>query len=185
MVKMQEEMNQHAHDVNPPPNPHVIENPTPLPQSNPPDYIPIGTPSGVPLATRNPHVIEVDDHQYPFSSPRDSSMYEAFGPPTNEMENKVKAIKEKLRAIQSTNTLGLDAVEICLVPGVVIPSIFKVPDFEKYKGASDPRTHSRAYCLKMATYSDDDRLLMHLFQDSLSGASLDWYMHLEGTHIRT
>lgn len=26
---------------------------------------------------------------------------------------------------------------------------------------------------------------MHLFQDSLSEASLDWYMQLEGTHIRT
>lgn len=26
---------------------------------------------------------------------------------------------------------------------------------------------------------------MHLFQDSLSGASLEWYMQLERTHIRT
>lgn len=26
---------------------------------------------------------------------------------------------------------------------------------------------------------------MHLFQDSLSGASLEWCMQLEGTHIRS
>lgn len=37
----------------------------------------------------------------------------------------------------------------------------------------------------MAAYSNDDRLLMHFFQDSQSGASMGWYMQLEGTHIRT
>lgn len=70
-------------------------------------------------------------------------------------------------------------------PGVIIPAKFKFPDFEKYKGASDPRMHIRAYFWKMVAYSDDDRLLMHFFQDSLSGASLDWYMQLEGTHIQS
>lgn len=87
--------------------------------------------------------------------------------------------------MESINILVLDAAEICLVPGVVILAKFKVPDFEKYKGASDLRTHIRAYCRKMAAYSNDDRLLMHFYQDSLNGASLDWYMQLEGTHIRT
>lgn len=37
----------------------------------------------------------------------------------------------------------------------------------------------------MATYSSDDRLLMHFFQDSLCGESLDWYIQLEGNHIHT
>lgn len=112
-------------------------------------------------------------------------MYETFGPPTNEVEKKVKAIEEKLKAMESTYTLGLDAAEMCLVLGVVIPTKFKVPNFEKYKGASDPRTHIQAYYRKIIAYSDYDNLLMHFFQDSLSGASLDWYMQLEGTHIRT
>lgn len=112
-------------------------------------------------------------------------MYNAFGPPTNEVEKKVKVIEEKLRAMESTETLGLDDAEMCLVLGMVIPAKFKVPDFEKYKGASDPRNHIRAYFHKMDAYPDDDRLLMHFFQDSLSGASLDWYIQLEGTHIRT
>ena len=89
----------------------------------------------------------------------------------------VRAIEEKLKAMETINALGLDAVEMCLAPGMVIPAKFKVPNFEKYKGASDPR--------KMVAYSHDDRLLMHFFQDSLSGASLDWYMQLERTHIHT
>lgn len=52
--------------------------------------------------------------------------------------------------MESTDVLGLGAIEMCLVPGVVILSKFKVPDFEKYKGSSDLRTHIRAYCRKMA-----------------------------------
>lgn len=71
------------------------------------------------------------------------------------------------------------------MPSLVILTKFKDPYFEKYKGTSDPKTQIRAYCRKMDVYSNDDRLLMHFFQDSLSGASLDWYMQLEGTHIRT
>lgn len=41
------------------------------------------------------------------------------------------------------------------------------------------------YCRKMASYIDNDDLLIHCFQDSLSGASLDWYMSLKRTKIRS
>lgn len=74
---------------------------------------------------------------------------------------------------------------MCLVPGVRIPAKFKVPNFEKYKRASDPRTHIRSYCRKMVAYSNDERFLMHFFQDNLNGAPLELDMQLEGTHIRT
>lgn len=112
-------------------------------------------------------------------------MYETFGPPANEVEKKVKVIEVKLKSMESTDALGLDVAEICLVPGVVIPAKFKFPDFEMYKGDNDPRTHIRSYYHKMTAYFSDDKLLMNIFQDSLREASLDWYMQLEGIHIRT
>lgn len=65
-------------------------------------------------------------------------MYDNFGPPANEVDKEVITIEEKLKAIEGSNDLGLIDVEICLVPVVVIPAKLKVPDFEKYKGASDP-----------------------------------------------
>ncbi|MCI87275.1 gag-protease polyprotein, partial [Trifolium medium] len=37
----------------------------------------------------------------------------------------------------------------------------------------------------MASFANDDKLMMHCFQDSLTGASLNWYMQLEGSHIRS
>lgn len=37
----------------------------------------------------------------------------------------------------------------------------------------------------MATYSRDDKLLIHFFQDNLNGESLQWYMQLEQGYIQT
>lgn len=50
-----------------------------------------------------------------------------------------------------------------MVPGLVIPQKFKVIAFEKYKGASFPKTHLRAYYHKMDAYDDDDKLLIYYF----------------------
>lgn len=104
---------------------------------------------------------------------------------TNEVDKKVRAIEEKLKAMESTDAFGLDGVDMCLVSGVVILTKIKVPDFEKYKDASDLKTHIRAYYRKMVAYSNDDWLLIHFFQDLLSGASLEWYIQLDGPRIRT
>lgn len=38
---------------------------------------------------------------------------------------------------------------------------------------------------KMVTYAHDDKFLIHYFQDSLSGASLEWYTQLERNNIHT
>ena len=61
------------------------------------------------------------------------------------------------------------ALEMGLVPDVVNPPKFKVPEFEKYKGLTCPRNHLRMYCRKMHAYAHDQKLMIHCFQDSLSG----------------
>ena len=47
-----------------------------------------------------------------------------------------------------------------MVPDVVIPPKFKVPDFNKYKGTTCPKNHLKMYCQKMGAYSRDEKLLM-------------------------
>lgn len=99
-------------------------------------------------------------------------------------DRKIQSLEERLKAIEGQGALGMDLTDLGLVPGVRIPHKFKVPTFEKYTGLTCPKTHIKAYYRKMAAYSDDEKLLMHFFQDSLAGASLDWYMQLERTHVR-
>ena len=58
--------------------------------------------------------------------------------------------------------------ELYLVPDIVIPLKFKVPEFDKYKGTTCPKNHLKVYCRKMGAYAKDEKLLMHFFQDSLT-----------------
>jgi len=89
-------------------------------------------------------------------------------------------IEERLKAMEGTLTYGTtDAYELSLVDGLVIPRKFKVPEFEKYKGTTCPKDHITMYCRKMATYSRDDKLLIHCFQDSLTGSAIRWYNKLD------
>ena len=41
------------------------------------------------------------------------------------------------------------------------------------------------YCRKMTGYTNNDKLLIHCFQDSLIGAAVRWYMQLSRDHIRS
>ncbi|KAJ9170168.1 hypothetical protein P3X46_018296 [Hevea brasiliensis] len=95
---------------------------------------------------------------------------------TRENE-KLSALEERLRAIEGLNMYGsVDVASLRLVPNVVVPPKFKVPDFDKYTGNSDPHIHLATYIAKMSALTEDDRLLVHFFHESLSGAALRWYL---------
>ena len=98
---------------------------------------------------------------------------------------KIEALEARLKAIEGIDLYDpVRAAEMCLVPNVVVPKKFRVPEFIKYSGTQCPMTHLRSYCNKMAEVVHDEKLLMHFFQDSLSGATLSWYMRLDNTKIR-
>ena len=98
----------------------------------------------------------------------------------------MEILEERLRVIEGGGSSRFgDAVGLCLVPDVIIPPKFKVPEFEKYKDTSCPKNHLTMYCRKMAAHAYDEKLLIHFFQDSLAGVALNWYIYLEPTHIRS
>ena len=55
------------------------------------------------------------------------------------------------------------------MPDIAIPPKFKVPDFNKYKGTTCLKNHLKMYSRKMGAYTKDEKLLMHFFQESLTG----------------
>jgi len=94
-------------------------------------------------------------------------------PPTMAEKGKLDHIKERLRAIEGGGDHAFaDMAELCLVPDIVIPSKFKVSDFDKYKGTTCPKNHLKMYYRKMGGYAKDEKLLMHFFQESLTGAAV-------------
>jgi hypothetical protein len=100
-------------------------------------------------------------------------------------QEKIAALEARIKVIEGVDLYDpVRAVEMCLVPNVVVPKKFRVPEFIKYSGTQCPMTHLRSYCNKMTEVVHDEKLLMHFFQDSLSGAALSWYMRLDNTKIR-
>ena len=95
------------------------------------------------------------------------------------------ALEKRIKAIEGNHLCDLvKAVNMCLVPNVVIPKKFRAPKFIKYTGTQSPITHLKAYSNKMAKVVDDEKLLIHFFQDNLSGAALTWYMRLNNTKVK-
>ncbi|XP_020207903.1 uncharacterized protein LOC109792866 [Cajanus cajan] len=85
----------------------------------------------------------------------------------------------KLQHNNSTSNVGDVSKDI------QFPAKFKIPDFQKYTGASCPKGHLTMYCRKMAAYVSNEKLLIHYFQEILSDAALNWYMQLDGEKIQT
>jgi len=89
-------------------------------------------------------------------------------------KGKLEILKERLQAIEGNKSYGFsDAVGLFMVPDVVIPSKFKVPEFEKYRGTTCPKSHITMYCRKMVGHTHDEKLFIYFFQDSLVGAALN------------
>ena len=90
---------------------------------------------------------------------------------SNEAQCKLELIEERLKAMEGSDVYGLvDAYKISLVPNLVLPPKFKVPTFDKYDGTKCPSTHLYMYYRKMMGYTSNDKLLIHCFQDSLTGS---------------
>jgi hypothetical protein len=89
--------------------------------------------------------------------------------------DKLTALEERLRAVEGADLYDpVHATEMCLVPNVAVPKEFRVLEFIKYTGTECPVTHLKSYCNKMAEVVNDEKLLIHFFQDSLSGSALSW-----------
>ncbi|GAU51875.1 hypothetical protein TSUD_416600 [Trifolium subterraneum] len=101
----------------------------------------------------------------------------------DDLQIKYDEMQKEMRALRGKDLFGQDAHELCLVPDVVVPHKFKVPNFEKYKGSTCPKAHLIMYARKMSTQTSNDKLLIHYFQDSLTGAALRWYMDLDRANV--
>ncbi|TYK18657.1 uncharacterized protein E5676_scaffold390G00210 [Cucumis melo var. makuwa] len=87
-------------------------------------------------------------------------------------KQKLDVLEERLRAIEGIDAYGnIDATQLCLVPGLIIPAKFKVPEFDKYDGSTCPRSH-----LIIRWYIQLDNAHIHVWKN-LADAFLKQYKH--------
>lgn len=141
-------------------------------------HIPVGNKDHIYLYDASAqHGSEVEeDDQYDVFYILDPSKPKVLMDPTAE---RLRALENKVKAIEGNDIFGSTTMNMRLVSNLVIPAKFKTPDFEKYKGQTCPKSHLVMYFRKMVVHTKNDKLLIHYFQASLSGASLRWYMSLK------
>ena len=74
--------------------------------------------------------------------------------------------------------------ELILVSNLIIPPKFKTSLFEKYEGTTCLEAHLVVYYCKMARPTYNEKLLIHVFQNSLMGGSTQMYLKLRRNQIR-
>ncbi|KAI5396117.1 hypothetical protein KIW84_062351 [Lathyrus oleraceus] len=131
-----------------------------------------------PVVHTLPHVEDTIYHSEPSEGP---DVYEKM----DERKDQFLDLRKELKTLRGKELFGKSVVELCLVPNVKILVKFKVPDFEKYEGNTCPLSHLVMYARKMSTQTNNDKLLIHYFQDSLTGVMLRWYMGLNSASIHT
>ncbi|KAL4378407.1 hypothetical protein GQ457_02G030100 [Hibiscus cannabinus] len=85
------------------------------------------------------------------------------------LEDRFDKLDEIIRAMQGGNIYGG----------------FKIWEFEKYDGTTCPSMHLIVYCLRMSPYLENEKLLIHCFQDNLLGSITRRYTQLSRVNIRT
>ena len=99
---------------------------------------------------------------------------------------KLDHLDERLRAIEGGEYYAfVNLEELFLVPNIITLTKFKVLDFDKYKGTTCPMNHLKMYCQKMGAYTKDEELLIHFFQESLTGVVVTWYTNLEPSQVHS
>lgn len=144
------------------------------------------TPQNVPVFTNVSPVVHSTPHLgepvYHGSTPsEDPSLNDRM----DEFQDQFAELQKEIKALCGKELFGRYVNDMCLVPDVKMPAKFKLPEFEKYKGNSCPQTHLVMYVRKMSMYTNNQRMLIHCFQDSLTGAALRWYMGLDSSQIKT
>ncbi|GKV11298.1 hypothetical protein SLEP1_g22563 [Rubroshorea leprosula] len=98
----------------------------------------------------------------------------------------VQLMKETLKLMQGVQTnKPIDISSLCFFPNIQLPHKFKLPEFDKYNGTGCPYTHLMMYCRKMAPYANDEKLMIHYFQDSLAGLIDAWFSTLDKSKVKS
>ncbi|XP_016705871.1 uncharacterized protein [Gossypium hirsutum] len=86
-----------------------------------------------------------------------------------QLEERCKWLEEKARAMKGVDRHpGINAKDLSLVPDLVLPYKFRMPEFEKYNGTSCPEAHTTMFYRRMM---------------GLVGVAAKWYNQLSQNRI--
>ena len=110
--------------------------------------------------------------------------YVAISVDVEVANNKLEMLEKRIRVMEGGGSPEFEnVIGLSLALNVVIPPKFKLPECEKYRGTTCPKSYIMMYGKKMVAHAHNEKLLIHIFKDSLVGMALNWYVQLEHSCI--
>ena len=102
-----------------------------------------------------------------------------------EWKGEIERLNSMIKSLQGSHEHKFvsNVNDLCVFPRVEVPKKFKIPDFVKFDGSTNPEHHLRAYCSIMGNWSRNEDFLLAYFHTSLTGAAYSWYMRLDRATI--
>ncbi|XP_048131611.1 uncharacterized protein LOC115733392 [Rhodamnia argentea] len=95
--------------------------------------------------------------------------------PSNDESAKLLAkLDRRLREVEGSH--HPPPIDFSIYAKVQVPEKFKMPDFEKYEGTSNPIQHIRMYQSLMYKYISNGPFMVQTFQAGLKDAAMRWYI---------
>ncbi|KAI8563690.1 hypothetical protein RHMOL_Rhmol03G0129000 [Rhododendron molle] len=98
---------------------------------------------------------------------------------------KMAKLEEAVSKSEKIGAGGLDMDILCLFRNARLPERFKVPDFAKFDGTGDPKTHLLGYHGAMKLHAIEDDVMAQLFPQTLSCPAFQWFLSLDVSKRRT
>ena len=79
----------------------------------------------------------------------------------------------------------MDYDSISLFPNARLPPKFKMPNLDKFHGTDCPKPYLKMYIRAMQPLGMTEEVLAQMFQNTLTGASLRWFLNLDDARARS
>ena len=103
----------------------------------------------------------------------------------NEKFNKrMNKMEEIIRRAHKMEDL-MDYDSLSLFPNVRLPPKFKMPTLDNFDGTGCPKSHLKMYMRAMQPLGTTEEVLAQMFQSTLIGAALRWFLNLDDARARS
>ena len=79
----------------------------------------------------------------------------------------------------------MDYNSLSLFPNARLPPKFKMPTLDKFDGTGCPKSHLKMYMRAMQPLGATEEVLAQMFQSTLIGATLRWFLNLDDARARS
>ena len=101
-----------------------------------------------------------------------------------KINKRMKKMEELIKRARRMKDL-MDYQSLSLFPDVRLPPKFKRPTLDKFNRTGCPKSHLKMYMRAMQPLSATEELLAQMFQKTLTGVALRWFLNLDYTRAKS